>query len=931
MKTKVNLHTKISTILIFMVIFTVIGFMQISRINSDLYAENYTSELDKFTAIRIHHLTRMAMENLSEIGLRLRIHSLKGDIPSDSEIIKDTRTQLSKAEQAIKILRFDIADTLNNGRNSSFSDDKIIREISSLHESVKKLQAIFGETVPNISVTIPDNVNSLYGDIVVNLTNIAKMSESSIISTSFKSIHLYKTSADRLLATALLAVMIVTILSILAYRLYSRMITETELLQKELIDRNDDYSDKYQKELFSLIESERQWNSAFNAIGSPMFLHDENGHIIKANKAYLTCAGKRLAEIIGKPYWNVFPVSEVAFPICREPSDDTSEIVLTHNSRKFLSQSFAVPKTDELSSYDMHLLTDVTEKIEMTSGLRRYQQIISTDADMIAFIDQKFRFITVNNSFASLFGKSTSDLLGASVSSIAKGSNYEFLVTNLLAEALDGYQQRFQCETIMPNGAKRWLEVSLVPYTNSEAQIVGVVSRTADITDVKLASLKLEYQAHHDPVTRLPNRLLLKSRLQKAINLAIQQCHQGALLYIDIDNFKHVNDSLGHSSGDQILTDIAKRVRKASQADDIIAHISGDEFIIVINDVCSKQEVLARVDQISSAIREPFLISNHEICLTSSVGIAMFPAHGDSVESLIKNGDSAMYRSKRNGKDQATMYSEEFSRAAMERITLESNMRKALERNEFVLHYQPQICLKTNTIIAFEALVRWQHPEQGMVPPNCFIPLAEETGLIVPIGEWVMETACKQIVEWKQQFPNLKRIAVNLSGVQIQQKGLPETVKKVLQRTGCDPSLLELEITENFIMSNPEQTIKTMTKIRDLGVALAIDDFGTGQSSLNYLKRLPVSRLKIDRSFVSDINGTTDQPIISAILALGTSMKMEVTAEGIETEIQKDFLSEHKCPEAQGYLFSRPLSSQDATAFLSAKTALISGIEKLAS
>jgi diguanylate cyclase (GGDEF)-like protein len=418
---------------------------------------------------------------------------------------------------------------------------------------------------------------------------------------------------------------------------------------------------------------------------------------------------------------------------------------------------------------------------------------------------------------------------------------------------------------------------------------------------------QLEHQANYDALTGLPNRNLLLDRLKQAV-YSQRQVRSIAVVFVDLDHFKLINDSLGHNAGDTLLQKMAERLRLAVRDGDTVSRLGGDEFILVLNDQNNEDDVFRAMQRIVGKVNEPITIDGRELYVTCSAGISLHPQDGPDVESLLKNADAAMYRAKDNGRNNFQFYTAEMNTLVNERLSLETSLRRALERNELLLHYQPKLDLKTGRIVGVEALVRWQHPEWGLLYPDRFIPLAEETGLIVQIGDWVLRTACIQNRAWQDAGLPPVVMSVNLSPRQFRQDALFKSVARILAETGLRPEHLEMEITESMVMHNADASIAILKGLKEIGVHLSVDDFGTGYSSLAYLKNLPIGILKIDRSFVHDINGPggkRDGLLAQAIISLGHSLNLKVIAEGVEEEAQLDFLKAHHCDEAQGFLFSK--------------------------
>ncbi|MFC3150179.1 EAL domain-containing protein [Litoribrevibacter euphylliae] len=450
--------------------------------------------------------------------------------------------------------------------------------------------------------------------------------------------------------------------------------------------------------------------------------------------------------------------------------------------------------------------------------------------------------------------------------------------------------------------------------------IVGAVQ---DITETKVTQDKLieheshlKYLAHHDALTGLPNRLLYNDRVTHAIMRAKRENHKVAVLLLDLDRFKVINDSLGHDIGDRFLKSIASRASLAIRESDTFARLGGDEFVVLLEGIHDTQDVVTVTQKLQTAISLPIQVENHNLHSSASIGIAMYPEDGKHVDELLRCADAAMYRVKDQGKNNFQFYTKEINHRAVELLVLENDMHKAIEEKEFLLHYQPQISLENNAIIGLESLVRWHHPEKGMISPGDFIPLAEESGMIMELGEWVLMESCRQAREWLDIGYDFGKIAVNLSAKQFHRSNIVAQVKEALKTYNLPPDNLELEITESIAIENIDITIETLKELKALGIHLAIDDFGTGYSSLSYLKRFSIDKLKIDKSFVDDI--LTDDggaAIATSTIALAHQMGLKVIAEGVETQDQCTFLKEHDCDEAQGYHISRPLSSKDAQKF----------------
>jgi diguanylate cyclase (GGDEF)-like protein len=429
----------------------------------------------------------------------------------------------------------------------------------------------------------------------------------------------------------------------------------------------------------------------------------------------------------------------------------------------------------------------------------------------------------------------------------------------------------------------------------------------------KRYQVQLEHQANYDALTGLPNRNLLNDRLRQAV-YAQRSSRNIAVVFMDLDHFKLINDSLGHGTGDKLLKGMAERLRAVLREGDTVGRVGGDEFVLILNDQSNEEVVFRAMQRIAAKVAEPIVIDGRELYVTCSAGISLYPQDGRDVDTLLRNADAAMYRAKEHGRANFQFYTSEMNERVSDRLALESALRRALERQEFLLHFQQKVDLRTGEIIGAEALVRWSHPEWGLVRPARFIPIAEETGLIVPLGEWVVHEAARQARAWHEAGLNPGVVAVNLSARQFRQEGLVRTVSRILEETGLDPGALEMELTESMVMHNVETAIATLQGLKSLGIHLSLDDFGTGYSSLSYLKDLPIDTLKIDRAFVRDIGTgaeSEDGILAQAIISLGHAMKLKVIAEGVETDAQLHFLRRHGCDQVQGFLYGEPVPPEE--------------------
>ncbi len=433
----------------------------------------------------------------------------------------------------------------------------------------------------------------------------------------------------------------------------------------------------------------------------------------------------------------------------------------------------------------------------------------------------------------------------------------------------------------------------------------------------KLAEATVEHQAHYDFLTNLPNRTTFRDRLTVALAQTGRNRKMLAVLFVDLDRFKTIVDTLGHTSGDKVLRGVAERLQASLEEGDTLARLGGDEFVILLPQINRADRAVRVAQRVLEAMKPPFHFDTHELHITLSIGITLYPYDGEDADTLLRNADTALYRAKEQGRNTYQLYTPAMNARAFERLALENSLRRALERKEFLLHYQPQVHMRSGAIIGVEALVRWQHPDLGLVYPAEFIPIAEETGLISPLGEWVLRTACAQNKAWQKAGLPPMTMAVNLSARQFQHQDLTDTVSRILKETGLEARWLEMEITEGIAMQNADYTNVLLRELKEMGVKVALDDFGTGYSSLTYLKKFPIDTLKIDKSFVRDLTSDpNDAAIANAVIVLAHSLKLSVVAEGVETSEQESYLREHQCDVTQGFLFSNPLPTSAFESFV---------------
>jgi diguanylate cyclase (GGDEF)-like protein/PAS domain S-box-containing protein len=585
--------------------------------------------------------------------------------------------------------------------------------------------------------------------------------------------------------------------------------------------------------------------------------------------------------------------------------------VLSLVTRKTTIERITRERTAALQFSNLRLSEDLALRVRTEKSLRLREKIIEVSSNAIIICSAAgpdYAIEYVNPAFEEITGYDAREVVGHNLESL-QGVNQD---QNNIAEIRAALRERRAGHALLRNyrkdGTGYWNDLFIAPVHDDAGVISHFVVTQYDITAVMRYEAELEFQARHDALTGLANRNLLHERLSQAIAHARQGGSAIWVVFLDLDRFKFVNDTLGHEAGDTLLKTLAGRLTQAVRAQDTVARLGGDEFVLVLPDDSGDSTGMTVLHDLMHAVAEPLMIQSHEFFLTCSIGVAVYPADGSTAETLTKHADIAMYRSKQMGRNTIQFYAASMNERTLERLRIEADLRHALERNEFKLHYQPQLNLCSGRVVGMEALLRWEHPVLGMIAPSRFIGLAEEMGLIIPIGAWVIRTACLQTKAWQLAGLGELRVAVNLSPRQFTQKALVQSVADVLGETGLEARFLELELTESMVMNDVDQAVTILRNLKGLGIQIAIDDFGTGYSSLSYLRRFPIDVLKIDQSFVSDLAlNLDDAAIVRSIISLAHSLRLKVIAEGVETAEQLAFLRLHGCDQMQGYYFSRPL------------------------
>jgi len=668
-----------------------------------------------------------------------------------------------------------------------------------------------------------------------------------------------------------------------------------------------------------------------------------DGTIIFVNEIFCRYSGKKLEELIEQSYPYFIPTEEYEklkkhlYTLNKENPVALIEhhIVMPGGKIRWLQWTNRAIFNEQGNIIEFQLVgRDITDRKLAEDALmeseEKYRVLFDLAADLIALVDIRGNFLDLNKKFEEEIGWSREEMLGKNVftsgiiteASVNKASFY-------LSQLLQGkLPPIFEVEGVKKDGGIVPYELRATPIIK-EDKIVAIQAILRNITERKQSEEKIIYMAYYDTLTNLPNRYLLKDRLTQALVSAKKYKRLVAILFLDLDNFKRINDTLGHKTGDYLLQSVADRLvhflRKSdtiarlneNELQNTVARLGGDEFTILLTEIRHIQDAAKVAKRILDLFSQPFKIKDHELFISASIGISLYPHNSEDVDTLLKNADTAMYHAKDQGRNNLQFYTDSMNVITLERFDLEHRLRKAMDLNEFQLYYQPQLDIHSRKIFGVEALIRWMHPNRGLLSPQAFIPLAEETGLILPIGEWILRTACAQNKAWQIKGFEPMLVMVNISGIQFKQKNFVETVTKILDNTDLNPRYLELELTESILMETTEATINSLKELKALGVRISLDDFGTGYSSLSYLKRFPIDTIKIDKSFVRDIHTDPDnKAIVNAIIAMTHSLNLRVIAEGVETVQQLLFLHKQGSDGIQGYLFSPPLPTDSLTQLL---------------
>jgi diguanylate cyclase (GGDEF)-like protein/PAS domain S-box-containing protein len=686
-------------------------------------------------------------------------------------------------------------------------------------------------------------------------------------------------------------------------------------------------------ELLAANERLKLQAEALDAASNSILIIDLNGKIVWSNPAFSLSSGYTADEASGKSF---------CFLSAGEHTDEIRTQIAQHlatsstwcgemesrrkNSTLYTEEVTITPVSSQTAgiTHFVAIKQDITARKQAEQALseaeEKYRNMFEDAVVGIFQFNVQGRPISVNRALAQVHGYDSPEQFLTEVSDVA---GQLFVDPDKLAMLIsdvekNGVIQGAEVEVYRKDRTRRWVVVNMRAVRDLKGDAAFYEGTIEDITERKVAEERVQFLAYYDALTGLPNRTLLEDRITKALAGAHRRKERVALLFLDLDRFKFINDSLGHSAGDVLLQEVSRRLKSWMRDQDTVARMGGDEFVLMLSGVQSASDAAVAAQRVVDLMSAEFNIHGQSLNVTCSIGISLFPDHGTDGENLIKNADAAMYSAKQNGPNNVQFFTDHLNAQMVERLTLEHGLRLALEREELFLVYQPQVEIASSNVIGVEALLRWNHPELGLVPPDKFIRIAENSGLIVRLGEWVIRTACVQARRWQDEGVPAMRMAINVSAVQFRQDGFCDLLKEVLRETGLPPRYLELELTESLLLTNADVVFSVLEELNEMGLNLAIDDFGTGYSSLSYLKQFRVSKLKIDRSFIRDIPADSgDAAITAAIISMAKILNLKVIAEGVENADQMSFLRDHACDEIQGYYFSKPKTAEELIEWLS--------------
>lgn len=679
----------------------------------------------------------------------------------------------------------------------------------------------------------------------------------------------------------------------------------------------------------ALTLSEARFRAMSDASPLGIFVSDVHGECVYTNEAYHTISGLNLEQTLGTNWlMAIHPddrqrvlVEWRTAALGKEKFTSKARFLRADGSVVWTRLNAAAMLDGLLPRGHVQTVEDITERKAAEDALfeekERAQVTLNSIGDAVLTTNLPGNVTYLNLVAEMMTGWSSENAIGRPLSEVFRivdGTTRKEAPNPAQLAIRENRTVGLAADSILlrRDGYESAIEDSAAPIHNRDGQVAGAVIVFHDVSESRTMALKMAHLAQHDFLTGLPNRVLLTERLLRAIGQARRHSKRVAMMFIDLDYFKHINDSLGHAVGDLLLQMVAERLKLCVRDTDTVCRQGGDEFVVLLTEIGQGSDAAPVAEKILAAFADPCVICGNELHVTLSIGISIYPDDGQDADGVMKNADTAMYHAKANGRNNYQFFTTEMNTRAVRRLFIEGNLRRALKQNEFLLYYQPKIDLASGLMIGSEALIRWQDPEHGLVYPNQFVPIAEESGLIVPIGSWVLREACRQVCAWQDSGLLAVPVSVNISAVEFRHKNFLEGVATILRETGMLPSYLELELTESILMHDAKSSESVLDSLKAMGMQLAIDDFGTGYSSLSYLKRFPINTLKIDQSFVRDIDiDVDDASIVKAMIGMGKSLKQRVIAEGVETESQLAFLRKLQCDEGQGFLLGRPLPADE--------------------